>query len=44
MPPNKSCAFLKYTEVEAAQRALRALGGRVLPEVTGEQLAGSLTG
>lgn len=43
MPPNKSCAFLKYTEVEAAQRALRALGGCVLPEVTGKQLAGSLT-
>lgn len=35
MPLRKSCAFIKYDSVAAAQRALRALGGLVLPDLTG---------
>lgn len=35
LPPSTNCAFLHYESVEAARRALRGLGGRDLPGLTG---------
>lgn len=35
MPPRLHCAFIHFESVAVAQRALRALGGRDMPELTG---------
>lgn len=35
MPPNQRCAFVTFGSPAAARRALEALNGRVLHELTG---------